>query len=611
MKTIAFILAGVVAPCFVIAQVPKTTVAPKQGKDRLLWYQGTRKNDSVLLANNGWQVTYSKSKNILQVKTTAKPRNFQRIERELLKSKLRKKEAINKITGGGAITASDLPAIRLALQEIDDVEKQYAGILKTDIILPEDESPSSTLSSRIHKGKGSAWDETGEYVEEFDWQQLFSTIQNDMKSLKNVDDLHLSAPPEYDVSICMVCDSTKKNELREKQNDYLKDLVKEEQAIIINIFRLYKYFDSHDGITTTDPQIAGVYNELRKDMERLQARVSKKLVKLVTVYKHDFLKLTSLMPLILGMDRQNQLLGIGELPPELDIANLIRNEDLNAYIDKLIAAEDYSRLLNFNWILGTDRILQMLSDHGIDESIMPKVLQFNRFALTVSYDVKEVDNDGQHSLKGMVRSETTYYRAIPTHHCKFFFIQSNGIKAMGVGEPFINFDLLQAEQTKCSYTGPKNWVAIDPYIKIGFCSDEDSVSLFPLIPNLQQPQETWVCEETEEHLSNLFASAFENNNNMADEEEFLEELQTIQKFTAGLSTPGEVVDHMIELNNGYAIVATIKEKYAQHAQTLVPVITNNGTTVLFNKLHNAKLYTTDREIVYANLWIKLEHVRER
>ena len=52
----------------------------------------------------------------------------------------------------------------------------------------------------------------------------------------------------------------------------------------------------------------------------------------------------------------------------------------------------------------------------------------------------------------------------------------------------------------------------------------------------------------------------------------------------------------------------IKQGVAKNALALVPVTANNELTILFDKLYNGKPFSSNEHIVYANLWVKLEHV---
>jgi len=303
-------------------------------------------------------------------------------------------------------------------------------------------------------------------------------------------------------------------------------------------------------------------------------------------------------------------MGLGDdLMANIHWNELLDGKDVKAYIDKLIAEEDYERILNFSWVLSAERHLALLGEPPISDNLFDVIMNFNKFKLSVSIDAMQQNDDSM--IKGMLKSEATYYKALPTDDCKFIFVQSHDGKSYGVGQPFLKFKLLQAVQTKCTYKGSYDWVQIDPYVKIGFCSDDDSVRLFPLMPNLQQSQEVWECEEGTDYLVTVFSDAFGNNNNMVDETpEMQDTLQQIQEFTGRLTTADAIAKDFVQLDHGYAIVKTIKEQFAQNALTIVPVKATNKSTVLFDKLYNGKLYTDNDSIVYANLWVKLEHVKK-
>lgn len=592
----------------IIAQaIPKTAVA-KAGKDHLFWYRGTKQNDSVLLTSSGWKITYKRSQNALEVKTGTQSNKFQKIATELARSKNSKIEMVRRIAGDKP-DPSDLPTIRLVIAAVDDIEKQYQSVLSNSITLPPAPKTAGQLTARS-QGRGPS----RTIEDDVDtWQDIYSRVNTAIKNLKKVDDVALGVPPDFDVSICYYCDTVAKKRFNKQEAEYLQTIKSDEEPIVQDIFRIFNVFQNMVGENEEySPEIKAINDELVVDLALMQDRVTQKMQRLVRLYKHDFLKIGNLLPLILGINRQCQLMGLGTFPEDLELGNIMTAADVEAYINKLIAEEDYDRVLNIAWILSTERQFQLLGLPGFMQgATFKKVLDFNRFKLTVSADAKVESDD--YFKKGQVKSEPAYYKAIPTKDCKFTFIQSNGIKSMGVGNPFINFNLLQAESSEGTYIGNKKWVMIDPCIKVGFCGSEDTLRLFVIMPSLQEPFETWQTDRGPDHLpevTNLFSDAFENNNNMVDAgDEMLEKMQTIQKFTAGLSTPEEIILNPMELSRGYFIVESIKENMALNALTLVPVTAQNKSTILFDKLYNGKPSSANENITYANMWVKLEHVK--
>jgi len=426
-----------------------------------------------------------------------------------------------------------LPNSRLVLAAVEDIENQYRTAMSNSIDISAEPLPLEQPSEKSYS-RGPSWNQTDS------WQELYARINADIRSLQDPAAMQLGVPPDFDVTICMYCDTMAKKNMYQQREDYLLTLKKDEQRIAQQIFTVFKYFDELEikGPSSVTTEMKAAKEILQQDMKLLHERVIIKLQRLVAAYQHDFLKIVNLVPLILGLDRQCQLMGLGELPVNLALNKILNADDVNNYIKKLIAQQDYARVLNIAWILSTERQFQLMGEKGIMAgNEFQQVLDFNRFQLTVSADAKEESD--KHYTKGQVKSEVTYYKATPTKDCRFAFIQSNGAKSMGVGNAFIRFNLLEAASSEGVYTGNKKWIMIDPYIKIGFCSGEDTVKLFPLMPNFDDPHESWKTDLGTERLplmTLLFSDGFDNNNNMVDAgDEMLDKMQEVQKFTADLS----------------------------------------------------------------------------
>lgn len=615
MKFSALLL--IVSFPFLAAAQPKkqTKPTPLSGTDWLLWYQGKRKNDSVLLTNKGWQVTYQKKSNTVHVKQPALPAFFKKMETELGNTKARRIQMIRRLTGGGRIDPSDLPVIEFSMAGVDAVEKEYKGILTaTRIDLPEEE-PVALNSRKPDKTRGPS---VSYENEEASWQTLYASIQSDVAALPNVAMVKLPEPPASDLSRCMECDTAAKANLERRKEDYINSLVKDEREVLQKCMALSRMLtlmnDADPGgataeMTEAQRQIAINY------IVQMTMRVERKLARLIAASRTDLMKMATLIPLSLQLSRWCQLMGLEE-SLQTQFTEMIKAADVEAFLKKSMDELNYDVALNLVWMLKTERQFQLLGEQGFMQgAVFGQVLDFNRFALTVTADAKYAD-DGISTI-GQVKSEVHAYKAIPTKDCKFLFVQSRSGKATGVGQPFVNFDLLRAEHhdpdNPFKYVGTKKFVMIDPLLKIGFCGEEDTVKLFPIMPSLDASSEQWESPGGGGKLAlitGLFSDAFENNENTVEEDEsMLEKMQSIQTFTTQLGTAEEVAGQPVALNRGYGIVAQIKEQFAVNALTLVPLTAASKSSVLFDHLHNGKLFTKTDGIVYANMWLKMEHVK--
>jgi hypothetical protein len=478
---------------------PITAPAPSQATDRLLWYTGKKINDSTLITTRALVVQYQPKRNRVVAQPEKKSDPFQKMIDELEKTEGRKDELIDKFSNmkNGTLLYPDL---MYGLKLYDDIEERYDAAVKNTIDLPEvNLSGSNYAPSNIDNLPNENQDLINDFIK---WCN---------EELKRADDLeaklppweNFPPPPVSDLTICSTCDESILE--REKREDAIwqKEFMDREAEIIrirLGVARAMQLMGVEQGIEIQD--IA--------DLTALN-RMGKKIKLLYEKYGKDLKYAKTVLPIVLGFERQKQLLGIEDGSSILSELVGVFNDVYPKYFKEQMGLKNYNFVLNIAYHLGVERQRQLLgmSDNESTDSPIEfdMAMDFNRFALTLDLDFifETVDDEDELELKatGVIFTKDKAYVRLYLDGCSWrmvlFEADYNNASQQHVAIPLkVNTGVKTIRDKEDNlitfpYTGPEDMVAFLPEFKIDLCdvTKRDSAFMMAIsLPYGSSPQLT-------------------------------------------------------------------------------------------------------------------------
>lgn len=471
---------------------PVKPPTPDQAKDRLLWYTGKKINDSTLVTTRAMVVQFQKSKNRVVSQPETKSDPFKHLVEELEKSEQRKDELIDefiKMKNGTLY----YPFLINSLKVYDDIEERYDKAAKNTIDVPDlgiSKPNDSWFEDVPSRGPSIGDDYNITYSDELD-----DVVARIKAAEKRADELEAQlppvdqfpAPPRKDIGICAFCDP-KIVEREKLEDEKWHEEFMEKEAEIIRL-RL--------GIERIKALLGMEGGEFANIMP-LTNRMSIKVKLLQDRYGNNFEYAKTVIPLVLGFERQKQLLGIeDETGTSINMAGML-HFDYSKMLKEQMDLKNYNFALNMAQHLGLERQRQLL---GVDDEIEPMkefnmAMDFNRFAMTLDLDFifEKVDDDDKLELKttGTIYTKDKVYVRLYPDSCSWRMILFES-DYRDANEQRVAIPLIVKSGSKTlrdnddnlvtfDYSGPKDMVAFLPEFKIDLCdlSKKDSAFMMPI-----------------------------------------------------------------------------------------------------------------------------------
>jgi len=233
----------------------------------------------------------------------------------------------------------------------------------------------------------------------------------------------------------------------------------------------------------------------------LSNRMGKKIKLLIEKYGKDLKYTKTVIPLVLGFERQKQLLGAEEANVMSDLGGIL-SYDFQKYLKEQMGLKNYNFVLNMGYHIELERQRQLLGVHDSDsdsEEIAPELhmaMNFNRFALNLDLDFvfEKVDDEDNLELKatGTMSTKDKVYVSLYLDNCSWrMVLYEADFRDADKQRTAIPLKAKSGEKTvrdkddnllTYSYSGPEDMVAFLPEFKIDLCdiSKKDSAFMMPI-----------------------------------------------------------------------------------------------------------------------------------
>lgn len=481
----------------VVVKQPYTIPTAAQATDRLLWYKGKKINDSTLVTVKGMVVQYNKNNNkrgLVKIQPLKKTDPFDSLVIEFTNGEKRKEALINqfdKLKNGFLF----YPELRTALVIYDDLTERLAGVLKNTIELPEMPLTAATNSEPLPMplAKGPALNE-----------QLPDTIpgknKDEWTAMKEAMDKQIAlaeqlyqqlppvnsfpAPPLHEPGMCSNCDPKIIKQQRLQDSIWLEQYQGKEQMInemVLGVERQRGLLGMEGGDTSF--------------LSRMMRRAVAKATILFERYGDDFRCSKVVMQVILGLERQIQLLGMSEGISFKGRLFLLKKLGMyEKYLEEQIQVKNHDFVLNLASHLGYLRQKTLLGANenpgAAADDIIQQWLQYNRFELMIESDfiVEQRDEEGELQFKatGALAPKEKSYGMLISYNCKYkmipYTVDYNNAALKDVS---INMNVRSGTKTirdengklvNVPYTGPDTYFLTFPDCIIDFCNQQQTDS---------------------------------------------------------------------------------------------------------------------------------------
>lgn len=475
----------------VVLKQPVPIPPPSQINDKLLWYKGKKINDSTLITGRGMVVQYSQKRNLVKLQPDKKSDPFDKIVREIEKNEQRKEELVeifDQLPNGFLY----YPQLKQGLDKSDDLAEIFGDLVKNTIELPPLPDFSSSGNVFTPAGRGpnagfqlNSWqvdEEVSENIQNFVTQQLEKAkmLYNSLPPVAE-----FPAPPAHDFGLCISCDSRKQKE-QERQDSLWNDKYSGKEREIMQYLSSAERAAAQMGAASAVNDTIGIFGSLGNlVMQRMDAK--NKLLQ--SRYGKDVRTIPVVARIILGFERQKQLLGMVEEDQVFSFSDLV--SDLPAgyekYFDEQAELKNHDFVLNLAAHIGLARQMALLGLEDEGNAFFGKMLQksirYNRFGLTAEIDfIYEQRNSGEElAFKATGKLETSVKQFVmlyPTG-CRFKVQPYNkDFQKVDLKDITIPFTVISGVKTQREeddklvnypYTGPGEFPLLFPDFSIDFC----------------------------------------------------------------------------------------------------------------------------------------------
>ncbi|KIC90526.1 hypothetical protein [Flavihumibacter sp. ZG627] len=481
----------------IILKQPLSVPTAAQAKDNLLWYKGKKANDSTLITMTGMLVQYAKKKGTVVVQPPKKNDRFVKTVDELINNEKRKDEVAEhfvKMENGLLY----YPLLVTSMAMYDDLASGFAAAVKNTIELPElrplpagdEESRSPEISTAENKRPTP---EKKEDVKKAGDPAAIHKHINEQLALakKLIQQLppvaSFPAPPARSLGFCGTCDTSLLARERRQDGIWLETYQGEEQriaGILLGIERTKALLGQESN------------NSFAELLNPITARMEEKDNILLEKFGHDLRYSQIICIVVLGHERQRQLLGMGTESPSLLLPLMKKaGAAYKKYFDEQVEAKNHDFVLNMPFHIGVLRQRALL---GLDEEsnefgdLVNMLLEYNRFAMTTEIDFiyEKVNDENEILLKatGTLESSVKKYTMLIADSCSFRMMPySTDISNQTIEKVTMPMTVksgaktIRDEENKLvtyRYSGPESFPLQFPEFKIDFCNNSKSDTAF-------------------------------------------------------------------------------------------------------------------------------------
>jgi hypothetical protein len=357
-------------------------------------------------------------------------------------------------------------------------------------------------------------------------------------------------------------------------------------------------------------------------------RMGKKANLLLDKYGNDPLRIGSVVPAALSIERSRQLSGLDDSDENALKTGVISSALKNflKYLDKAVDEKDYSIALNPVLILSNYRQYMLMggSDEEIENmTIIEKALNLNSFKLNIKVSGKLSGKDFMQlaELKG-----DNYFAAVldsssrTTCRLKWVLIGPDPEKK------HMQFDLtdvkMQGGGKEVVYVGTKKWKSPSPKLRIDFCDNgNDTAFITSFRP---EGKETWIVPEygpmDAPYMSNVLLGCFMDIDRIkkeANKEEMEKKMEAMKRqaeefkknFAAGQTPSASQMSSMMTMSKALtagSMVSDMMQEYAIGSYLILPKPQNKNKVVFKERLDGRKLFPENPKIEYGWFDITLE-----
>lgn len=481
----------------VVLKQPYTIPTAAQATDRLLWYKGKKINDSTLVTVKGMVVQYNKNnkkRSLVKIQPLKKTDPFDSMVVEFTNGEKRKEALINqfdKLKNGFLF----YPELRTALAIYDDLTERMSSVLKNTIELPEMTLPATAQPEPLPMpvAKGPALDEQlpdtipGKNKDE--WTAMKEALDRQMalaeQLYQQLPPVHsFPAPPLHEPGMCSNCDPAIIKKQRLQDSLWLEQYQGKEQRI-------------NQMVLGAERQMALLGME-GGDMilfDKLMKRAVAKATILFERYGDEFRCSKVVMQVVLGLERQIQLLGMSDSISFNGSLFLLKKLGMyEQYLEEQIKAKNHDFVLNLASHLGYLRQKALLGTNEHPETaaddIIQQWLQYNRFELMIESDfiVEKRDEEGELQFKatGALAPKEKTYGMLISYNCKYKMIPYTvDYTNAALKDVSINMHVRSGTKTikdengklvNVPYSGPDSYFLTFPDCIIDFCNQQQTDS---------------------------------------------------------------------------------------------------------------------------------------
>lgn len=484
----------------VILKQPYSIPTAEQATDRLLWYKGKKINDSTLVTVKGMVVQFNKNnkkRSVVKIQPLKKADPFDSLVVEFTKTEKRKEELIDKFDKmkNGFLFYTEL---KTTLALYDDLAERMGSILKNTIDLPEMPLPAANeqeAPSPLPAAKGPSANygfiDTLPGTKKDEWTEKLQAMEQQMKLaeqlFQQLPPVHsFPAPPKHEPGMCSYCDPNTIKTQRLQDSVWLGQYQGKEEEIEAMVLGVER-----------QRALMGIQSDDRELLSKLLERGVAKATILYEKYGNEFRSSKIVMQVIVGLERQIQLLGMAEGIPFNGMQMLMQKLDkYEEYLEEQIQAKNHDFVLNISSHLGYIRQKTLLGSFenpgaAADEMIQ-QWLRYNRFELIVESDfiVEKRNEDGELQFKAtgaLAMKEKIYSMFIPDS-CNYKILPYTlDYTSASINDISISMSVRSGTKTikdengklaDYPYTGPSTYLLAFPDASIDFCNHDQSDSIW-------------------------------------------------------------------------------------------------------------------------------------
>lgn len=442
----------------------------------LLWYQGKKIKNNVLLTPKKDTVRFDPSKSIVKVSSkTGKGKELDNLFAELNKTPQRVNEMISRVKAGMPKTVVPYYA-NIVTDAYTSIQQELSPILSNALAIPSETFARASAAATGH----------GPYASFEPAEQTFDEAMQEVLDFyekhKNETIFYVPTPPRREFSYCLMNNKAVAANYERDFEQFRKDLVGRDEDIFQLCLKLYHHsevFLDNEGKLDTDKKLTPVTSMLLK-------RQYDRAMLLINQFSNDPYRCWSVFRMSLLIDRQLALVGWYDEAQTIYIVwssmeNAIKSWAL--MFEKAMQDYDYPVALNIYAILGIERIAQL---HDLDYNIpLDKLIKFNRFKLNMHVSSK-ISVDGGYQLAEL--NGDNWFSALPDSSGRLVWI------LIGPLVNKVSMTLVAAEfrgKIDFPYIGTRKWESQYPKMKIDFCDQQkDTLDIYMF--HADGFKETWV-----------------------------------------------------------------------------------------------------------------------